>query len=85
MIFIITFIDITITVLTILLFVYSIMSFFMSPFHPIMRTIRTIIEPMLKPIRKVVPPMGGLDFSPMILLILLQVLGRLLTALLRSF
>lgn len=84
MTFLITFINITVTVLTILLFVYSLLSFFMSPSHPLRRTIGLIIEPLLKPIRKVIPPAGGFDFSPMILLILLQVLGRLLTALLRS-
>lgn len=84
MTFLITFIDTTVTALTILLFIYSLLSFFLSPFHPIQRTIGLIIEPLLRPIRKLVPPAGGFDFSPMILLILLQVLGRLLTALLRS-
>jgi YggT family protein len=60
------------------------LSFFMSPYHPIRHTIGLVIEPLLKPIRKLIPPAGGFDFSPMVLLILLQVLGRLLTALLRS-
>jgi YggT family protein len=84
MTFLITFIDITVTVLTVLLFAYSLLSFFMSPYHPIRHTIGLVIEPLLKPIRKLIPPAGGFDFSPMVLLILLQVLGRLLTALLRS-
>jgi len=80
----ITFINITLTVLTILLFFYSFLSFFMSPYHPVRRTIGLVIEPLLNPIRKVIPPTAGFDFSPMILLILLQVVGRLLVALFRS-
>ena len=84
MAFLITFINITVTVLTVLIFIYSFLSFFMSPYHPVRRTIGLMLEPLLKPIRKVIPPTAGFDFSPMILLILLQVLSRLLTALLRS-
>ena len=35
-------------------------------------------EPILAPIRRFVPPMGGLDLSPMIALILLSILTRVL-------
>jgi YggT family protein len=34
--------------------------------------------PFLAPIRRILPPMGGLDLSPMVLLIALQVLKGLL-------
>jgi YggT family protein len=37
-----------------------------------------LTEPALAPIRRVLPPMGGLDLSPMVLLILLRFLRRLL-------
>jgi YggT family protein len=43
-----------------------------------------IVEPMLNPIRNRIPPMSGIDLSPLILIILLQVLGSILVALLRS-
>lgn len=33
-------------------------------------------EPLLKPIRRVVPPLGGLDLSPMVLLLILYVIQR---------
>ena len=36
-----------------------------------------LTEPLLGPIRRIVPPMGMLDFSPLILLLLLQFLQRL--------
>ncbi len=37
-----------------------------------------VTEPVLAPIRRTLPPMGGLDLSPMLLLIALQILGRAL-------
>ncbi len=82
---VITIINSTISLLTLLIFIYSLLGFFLSPYHPIRRTLGQIIEPMLAPIRRRVRPLGGLDFSPLILMIILQVLGSLLTALLRNF
>lgn len=82
---VITIINSTISLYTLLIFVYSLLSFFMDPYHPIRRTLGQLIEPLLNPIRRVVPPLGGMDFSPFILMIVLQVLGSLLTAFLRKF
>ena len=49
-----------------------------SPYHPvwgpIIRVVYGVTEPVLNPIRRVMPAMGGLDFSPMIVLILARVL-----------
>uniref|UniRef100_A0A7C2VHG3 YggT family protein n=1 Tax=Hydrogenobacter sp. TaxID=2152829 RepID=A0A7C2VHG3_9AQUI len=36
-----------------------------------------IISPLLDPIRKVVPPVSGLDFSPLILLFILYLIKHL--------
>jgi len=82
---VITIINTTVSFLTLLIFVYSLLGFFLSPFHPIRRTMGQVIEPLLAPIRRVLPPLGGLDFSPLVLMIILQVLGSLLTAFLRNF
>jgi len=46
--------------------------------HPLMTIVHGLTEPVLAPIRKVLPPMGGLDLSPMVLLIALQILKGLL-------
>ena len=46
--------------------------------HPIVRTLDSITEPMLKPIRKLIPPTGGIDFSPMVLLVLIMFLRGML-------
>jgi len=45
--------------------------------HPALRLLRRLTEPVLAPIRKVLPPMGGMDFSPLVLLIGLRALTRL--------
>jgi len=50
----------------------------MDPRHPLASFVRKLTEPLLDPIRRVVPPVGGLDFSPMILLVGLQILKGLL-------
>lgn len=42
--------------------------------HPIAGVIYTLTEPALAPIRRALPTMGGLDFSPMVLLLGLQLL-----------
>lgn len=53
-----------------------------SPYHPvwgpIARVVYTTTEPILNPIRRLMPAMGGLDFSPMIALLLARVLQSVL-------
>ncbi len=82
---IITVINTTISLLTLLIFIYSLLGFFLRPYHPLRQALGQIIEPMLAPIRRRIPPLGGLDFSPLVLMVILQVLGALLTGLLRNF
>ena len=45
--------------------------------HPVVRLLHRLTEPVLDPIRKVLPLMGGIDFSPLVLLIGLRVLASL--------
>ena len=40
----------------------------MSP-HPILRLIWQLTEPVMGPVRKIVPPLGGMDFSPIFIFI----------------
>ena len=42
------------------------------------RIVFRLTEPVLAPIRRALPAMGGLDLSPMVLLLALQLLKRLL-------
>jgi YggT family protein len=85
MVLIITIIETIVTVFTLTVIVYTLLRFFLNPYHPILIALGQVLEPLLTPIRARIPPMGGLDLSPLILIIGLQILGMILTALLRSF
>ena len=39
--------------------------------------IEAVTEPVFERIRRVIPPLGGFDLSPLVLLVLLQMLRRL--------
>jgi YggT family protein len=67
-------------VLSWLVIAHVILSYFMSPYHPIREAIDRIVNPLLAPIRQLLPFMGGLDFSPLILIILLRMLGQVLAS-----
>jgi YggT family protein len=45
--------------------------------HPLVQFVFNATEPALAPIRRLLPSAAGLDFSPMILLVLLRVLRSL--------
>ena len=40
----------------------------LPPDNPIANFLHSITEPLLSPIRQIMPEMGGLDFSPLVLL-----------------
>lgn len=46
--------------------------------HPLVRVTSALTEPLLAPIRRALPSSGGLDFSPMLLLLALRLLQRLI-------
>ena len=48
------------------------------------RVLLDITEPILAPIRRVLPPVAGIDFSPILALILVQLVSQLVTQLLAS-
>ena len=50
--------------------------------HPILRLIWQLTEPVMAPVRKVVPPIGGLDFSPIFIFIIIRLIQN---ALIRTF
>ncbi|MCG8414885.1 MAG: YggT family protein [Pseudomonadales bacterium] len=49
----------------------------MNP-HPLLRLIWQLTEPVMAPVRKVIPPMGGLDFSPIFIFIAIGLIQNLL-------
>jgi YggT family protein len=56
----------------------SVLSFFLNPYHPLRVAIDRIVNPFLAPIRRIVPLIGILDLSPLILIILVEILARAL-------
>lgn len=65
-----------------LIIIYVILSYVLSPLHPVRETLDRVVEPLLRPIRQVLPSTGGLDFSPVILIFLIWIVERLLLQLL---
>lgn len=54
-----------------------------SPFvRSVLLGLDRITEPLLRPIRRMLPDLGGIDFSPMVLILILIAAKRLLPALL---
>jgi YggT family protein len=49
-----------------------------NPYSPVAPLINQLAEPMLRPFRRVIPPIGGVDLSPLVALLLLQVVLMLL-------
>lgn len=47
-------------------------------YSPATALLWTINEPLLRPVRNIMPPLGGLDLSPLVVIIGLQVVSRLL-------
>jgi YggT family protein len=62
----------------------SILSFILPPYHPVREAFGRILNPMLDPIRRMIPPSAGLDFSPLILYLIVQVVSFLLVNFLSS-
>ena len=46
--------------------------------HPVIQLLEKLTEPVLGRLRRIIPPFGGLDLSPMIAIIALNYLPRLL-------
>ena len=51
-----------------------------DPRNPVVRLVSSLTAPVLAPIRRMLPAIGGFDFSPMALLFALQMLKGLFLA-----
>ena len=78
-------------IFTTLIFIEVIGSWIMAPrfklpefVYNILQAVHSITSVVLDPIRKLIPSMGGLDISPIIALLLMQLLQGLLTRVLLS-
>ena len=82
------FISVFVTVYTIVILVYILMSWVRLPYSPwlnrLQRFLYDVCEPYIRLFRRILPPLGPLDLSPMVALlvlwalevVLIRVLGR---------
>jgi YggT family protein len=84
LVFVAQVISLTANLLILLLFVWVVLSWIMPPYHPLRETLDRLVEPMLRPIRRILPLAGPMDFSPMVLMLLIVVAARILNIIILS-
>src|SRR5258708_39772734 len=62
----------------ILIFARILLSWFpgIPPWHPMVRLLAAVTDPVLLPFRRLLPTLGGLDFSPIVAIVVLQLVGN---------
>ncbi|MGM0629616.1 MAG: YggT family protein [Pseudomonadota bacterium] len=60
------------------LIIRAILSWFSQGYNPVEAMLHQITDPLLAPVRKVIPPIGGLDLSVLVVIIALQFLRILI-------
>ena len=56
-----------------------------DPYNPIVRFLVQITDPLLSRIRRFLPPLGGIDLSPMVLILIIVFLQSFLVPTLQQF
>lgn len=51
-------------------------------YHPVFRFIEEVTEPVLRPFRRLIPVVGGIDFSPIVALMAVELVRRVILSLL---
>ena len=74
-----------VNLISIVLILHALMSFApIDPWHPVRRFLDQIAEPIIRPFRGLIPPVGMFDFSIMVAIIAIQILGELVKVMIRS-
>jgi YggT family protein len=79
-----TFLNIFVPLFSGILLLRIILSYIVSPTNRLLEALMSLTEPVLAPIRKVLPATGGVDFSPVAALFLLQGLQYLVNGFLSA-
>jgi YggT family protein len=56
-----------------------------DPWNPLVRFLRAIVDPVLAPFRRIMPTFGGIDFSPLLAIIVLGWLARFVATIGQGF
>jgi len=63
-------------VLTAAIFVRALLSWFrIDPRNPLVTILYEVTEPILDPLRRVIPRLGMIDITPLVAILLIQVIG----------
>ncbi len=82
----ISIINITFQVLMMVIFIRVILSWFPhNPYNPLIKIIYQISNPILNPVRNIIPPIGGLDISPIVVIFIIQIIKNIILKFLLSF
>jgi len=77
-------VQVAFNVLTYLVIARILLSFIRhNPYQPVIRFIYEITEPIMAPFRRLIPPVGGIDFSPIILFFVIRLVEGLVIDIIR--
>lgn len=62
--------------------IHVLLGYFLDPYHPARQFTTRLFEPLLDPIRRLLPQTGMIDFSPLVLIILVNLIELMLRNLL---
>jgi YggT family protein len=81
MIWLYNFIDILFTLLELAILARVLLSWFrVDPYHPAVAFLYQVTEPILRPLRRVIPPLGMMDISPIVAMLLLGIIRQIIQA-----
>jgi YggT family protein len=81
MIWLYNFIDILFALLELAILARVLLSWFrVDPYHPAVAFLYQITEPILRPLRNVIPPLGMMDISPIVAMLLLGIIRQIIQA-----
>ncbi len=85
--FIVTFFDLLFTILGFAIIARALLSWIqVDPYNPIIQVLYQITEPILAPLRRYIPPIGGMmDITPIVALIILQILQAIVDSAFRYY
>ncbi len=83
-VFLATFLNLLFTILTFAIIIRALLSWFpIDRRNPLVQILDQITEPILAPLRRIIPTIGMIDITPLVAIILLQLLQMIVSASIR--
>jgi YggT family protein len=57
----------------------------LSPWHPVVRWLRIIVDPILAPFRRILPSFSGIDFSPILAIVVIYFVAQILQSIVLGY